>query len=96
MKKSTLVLLAILVLFFNSYFSFSQINSSESVDIDYSSPQKYEIGGIAISGLKYLDQTILLNITGLVVGDTISVPGEKITDAIKAFFFPIKAGIDLS
>jgi outer membrane protein insertion porin family len=66
-----------------SQFTFGQIMSSEEIAIDYSTSHSYELGGITVSGLKYLDESILINISGLQVGDTIEVPGEKITNAIK-------------
>jgi len=50
---------------------------------NYSQPQTYEIGGVTISGLKYLMQTnVLIQMTGLAVGDQIEIPGSKIRDAI--------------
>jgi outer membrane protein insertion porin family len=51
--------------------------------IDYVSPQKYEIGGITVSGVQYLDNNVLISLSGLTVGDTIKVPGEKITKAVE-------------
>lgn len=76
---------SLLFLLFFSYNQplFSQIISSTSVDIDYNNPKDYELGGVTISGIKYLDENILLNLCGLKVGDTISVPGEEVTNAIK-------------
>ncbi len=52
-------------------------------DIDYSNPKEYEIGGITISGVKFLDETVLIELSGLQVGDKIMIPGDKISDAIK-------------
>jgi outer membrane protein insertion porin family len=51
--------------------------------IDYSAPVEYEIGGITVSGSKYLDHNALISITGLKVGDKIQIPGETISAAIK-------------
>ncbi|MBN2779371.1 MAG: outer membrane protein assembly factor BamA [Bacteroidales bacterium] len=51
--------------------------------IDYSEPKEYEIGGVTISGVKYLDQNVLLYLTGLEIGNKITIPGEDISDAIK-------------
>ena len=51
-------------------------------NIDYSSPKIYEIGGVTISGAKYLDSKTLLSITGLTIGDEIEIPGEKIANSI--------------
>ncbi len=58
------------------------IHSSGST-VDYLSPKEYEIGGVTISGVQYLDQNVLLYLTGLEIGKTISVPGQDIADAIK-------------
>lgn len=52
-------------------------------NIDYTNPKPYEIGGITISGTQYLDNNILITLSGLTVGDKIDVPGEKITKAIQ-------------
>ena len=52
-------------------------------EIDYALPRDYEIGGITVSGVKYLDPQVLVMISGLQVGETIEVPGEKITEAVR-------------
>jgi outer membrane protein insertion porin family len=51
--------------------------------ISYSNPKEYEIGGIQVTGVKYLDPTVIIHLTGLQVGDTVLIPGEKITKAIE-------------
>jgi outer membrane protein insertion porin family len=51
--------------------------------IDYSSPKKYEVGGITVSGVEYLDQNVLIMLSGLKIGARIDVPGEEITKAVK-------------
>jgi len=51
--------------------------------VDYTNPKDYIIAGITISGVKYLDNKVLLMIAGLNVGDKISVPGDDISKAIK-------------
>ena len=52
-------------------------------EIDYSLPRDYEIGGITVTGVKYLEPQVLVMISGLQVGETIEVPGDKITNAIR-------------
>ena len=52
-------------------------------NIDYTTPKEYYIGGITISGVKYLDNNVLMMISGLTVGDKISIPGDAIAKAIK-------------
>jgi len=70
--------LKIIVFCFITTHSYSQSNQY----VEYSLPKKYEIGGITISGTKYLNTNTILSISGLKVGDTINVPGAKISDAI--------------
>ena len=38
-------------------------------------PHEYVIAGIAVSGTKYLDQQLLISISGLAVGDKVMIPG---------------------
>ena len=52
-------------------------------DIDYSNPKKYEIAGITVEGTKFVDNTVLAMISGLRVGDEITVPGDDIANAIR-------------
>ena len=51
-------------------------------NIDYSNPITYEIGGITLNGANNLNNSTLLNIAELSVGDKIQIPGEKVTNAI--------------
>ncbi|MFH0761856.1 MAG: outer membrane protein assembly factor BamA [Bacteroidota bacterium] len=44
---------------------------------------EYEIGGVTISGIKYLDQKVLHQFSGLEVGRIITFPGEDIREAIE-------------
>ena len=39
-------------------------------------PHEYTIAGIKISGTKYLDESLLTSISGLTVGDKVTIPGE--------------------
>ncbi len=63
---------------------FAQEEKEETnFSIYYSSPKTYEIGGIEVVGIKYLDSNTLIALSGLKVGDEVKVPGNAITDAIK-------------
>lgn len=62
----------------------AQINlSQDGLQIDYTKPKTYEIGGIEIAGIKHLDERALIMISGLSIGNEITVPGEDISQAIK-------------
>jgi outer membrane protein insertion porin family len=51
-------------------------------DINYKTPREYTIGDITISGVENLDNNVIVLLSGLRVGDVISVPGEEIANAI--------------
>ena len=77
-KYTLLFRLKFIIFCFVTTFSYSQNNQY----VEYSLPKKYEIGGITISGTKYLNTNTILSISGLKIGDTINVPGAKISNAI--------------
>ncbi|MDE6722469.1 MAG: outer membrane protein assembly factor BamA [Bacteroidaceae bacterium] len=62
----------------------AQVQTKPSVV--YGRTQKYEIGGIAVEGVKNYEDYILIGLSGLTVGETISLPGEEITEAIKRYW----------
>ena len=49
-------------------------------------PKKYEIADIKVEGVDNYEDYILLGISGLSVGQTITVPGDEITSAIKNYW----------
>lgn len=46
-------------------------------------PQEYIIGGITVSGVKFLDPNTLISVSGLNINDKIAIPGERISTAIR-------------
>ena len=82
MRKFFLTIIISIIFFIPS--AFSQISlSGDLSEIDYANPKDFEIGGITISGAQFLDNSALISLTGIAVGDKIKVPGEKITKAIE-------------
>ncbi len=55
----------------------------EDILVDYAKPKEYIIGGIKVSGIKFLDPNTLISVSGLSINDNIRIPGEKISTAIK-------------
>jgi outer membrane protein insertion porin family len=49
-------------------------------------PRKYTIAGINVTGADNYEDYVLIGYSGLSVGQTISVPGDEITNAIKRFW----------
>ena len=51
-------------------------------EVDYSTPKSYEIGGIMVNGADNLNNSTLIAISGLTVGETIKIPSDNISIAI--------------
>ena len=54
--------------------------------LSYLNPKDYIIGGVTISGAKYLDKDVLLQISKLNKGDKINLPGEANANVIKDLY----------
>ncbi len=50
---------------------------------NYARPDDYVIGGVSVSGIRFLDINALIGISGLRPGQTVTIPGESITTAVK-------------
>ncbi len=61
----------------------AQVLLGESTPWDYTNPKTYVIGGITVTGTSYADQSLVVMVSGLSIGDAIEVPGLEITTAIK-------------
>ena len=61
----------------------AQISIGDEIpDINYNLPHKYTIGGITVTGVQYLNSSVLISLSGLQVGESVEIPGEKIRSAI--------------
>lgn len=80
-----ILLLSILI---SGSFGFAQKDTLGPVSIgnlyiDYLRPQEFELGPIRVEGADNFDHNAIRLLTGLRQGETITVPGDKITKAIK-------------
>lgn len=64
--------------------AFAQVDISGAGDltIDYANPRELEIAGITVSGISYLDEKVLVTLSGLTVGQKVRVPGDEFAAAI--------------
>lgn len=76
-------LFIVLLLISAKVFSQEAESDSTNFSIYYSSPKEYVIKGLDVQGIRYLDTQVLLQISGLSIGDKIVVPGDAITNSIK-------------
>ena len=57
-----------------------------SPKVNYAIPRTYEIGGITVSGADNFDDYVIIGFSGLTVGESIKIPGDEISTAIKRFW----------
>ena len=75
--KKVLVVISLILL------SLNVIAQGQENIINYLEAGEYTIDSITISGIKFLDANALIGISGLRIGQGISLPGEEITSAVK-------------
>ena len=69
--------------------AFAQYADTDTISkpsVLYSAPKKYEIAGITVSGIDNYENYVLIGLSGLSVGQVITVPGEEITAAVKRYW----------
>ena len=62
---------------------FTLFAHSQTSKLSYSTPESYCIKDITVTGINFLDPTVLVSLSGLHAGDTISIPGDDITRSIQ-------------
>ena len=77
--KITKQLLIITVLLASFMPAVAQNDSHGKPAVVYGQNRKVEIGGITVDGVQNYDDNILIGLSGLTVGETISFPGDEIT-----------------
>ncbi|HVX49994.1 MAG TPA: POTRA domain-containing protein [Chitinophagaceae bacterium] len=99
MQKFFISLFLAITCCMGSYISYGQLpglNSANSGDTTITNlnpdllniftqrqPQKYKVAGIKVTGNKYFDEALLISVSGLNVGDEITIPGgENFSKAI--------------
>lgn len=80
-KKSIVTLLFLFIAFVPQLFA--QDADSTNFSIYYSSARKYTVADVQVSGIRYLDKTVLIQLSGIKVGDELMIPGDAITTAIR-------------
>ena len=88
-RRMCRVLLCVAFFILHSSF-FISIQAQDVIinpDISYAgTPRTCEIGGIAVKGIEGYEDYVLTGLSGLSVGQVITVPGSEITDAVKRYW----------
>ncbi len=61
----------------------AQVTLGELPVVDYTRPVEYEIGGVQVTGVEYLDKNVLIMLSGLNVGEKITIPGEEVSKSLR-------------
>lgn len=82
------VILGILIVWASVGSLFAQsADEGKQTEVFYSSPKTYILGGVEVSGLgDQYDTETLIQLSGLVVGNEIKIPGDAVTKAIKRLY----------
>ena len=85
MIRKTFRLLLFLALVFTGFTTQAQEDGpiTMGLDVDFKNPQEYTLGPIRVEGADNYDHNAVRLIAGLRQGSQITVPGEKITKAVK-------------
>lgn len=83
LKKLLSSLVFVLVAFFTTAQEYNYANLEV---VDYKKSKKYIIKEINVNGIKYLDKSVLVSVSGLFAGQQVDVPGEAFSDAIQKFW----------
>lgn len=80
----------VLILLCAAFGATMSISAQEKIvnpQISYAgNPRMVEIGGIAVTGAEGYEDYVIAGISGLSVGQRISLPGSEITDAVKRYW----------
>ena len=83
--QTTLNKFLTLFLLLGSWFTISPANAQQidTTFVNYREPKKLRLTSIDITGTQYLDKNIIRSLTGLKIGEIITVPGDDITKCLK-------------
>ena len=77
----------IIILFVTQALTAQLVNREINPVIDYTrTPRTYYIGNITVDGVKNYDEFLLIGLSGLTVGEPVTIPGEDITKAVKRYW----------
>ena len=88
MKSRWMMVISLSIIIYHlSFISAVAQDFIEKPDISYAgTPRQCKIGGLAVEGVEGYEDYVLTNISGLSVGQTIDVPGQEITEAVKRYW----------
>jgi outer membrane protein insertion porin family len=89
----------VVIALFLIFTAFSANAQEKQRIFNFSQERDYIVGGVSVSGIRYLDINALIGISGLKIGQEISIPGDAITSAAQrlwqqGLFSDVRISID--
>ncbi|MFC2137376.1 outer membrane protein assembly factor BamA [Bacteroidota bacterium] len=78
-------IVTVIIVLFCGHYILAQDKQVEEI-VDYRMTKEYEIAEIKVTGIKYLDENVLAQLSGLSIGQKIEIPGDAITKALKKYW----------
>ncbi|MCI2082861.1 MAG: BamA/TamA family outer membrane protein [Bacteroidales bacterium] len=58
-------------------------NQTSGIVVDYDHPKTYTVGALRVKGVKYIDESSILSITGIQPGEKLTVPSQDLSQVVK-------------
>ena len=68
---------------FLALLSLSLTGQEKQKIVDFMTVQEYIIGGVTVTGVRFLDTNALIGISGLRIGEEVTIPGDAVTTAVQ-------------
>lgn len=81
MYKNILLLLCFLVAGLLQNLKAQEIFGNNK-EVSYTNPQEFTLAGVQVLGTKFVDKEVLIMLSGLKIGEKITIPGDKVSKAI--------------
>lgn len=89
MRQRTILFISLLIFFSglaSRQLAAQQIIKDTLEVMDYEHPREYVIADVTVSGIEYIQKEVLVSLSGLKKGETITLPGDKVTSVLKKFW----------
>jgi len=79
-------LFIVLLIFASGLVAQEQVRYDTLKVMDYENPKEYVIAEVTVSGIEFIQKEVLISLSGLKAGNTITLPGDEVTDVLKKFW----------
>ena len=85
MRQRTFLFITLLTIF-SGMAAQQQVGDDSLRVMDYEHPKEYVIAEVTVSGIEFIQKEVLVSLSGLKPGNTITLPGDEVTNVLKKFW----------